>query len=127
METETVHPELLDATLSYHCLSSKEVRIGTQTGQEPGGRSRCKDHGGEWVSAAYSPVSAVCSTFFPIELRTTSPGMGPASMDCSLLQQSLTKKMPYSQLCLMDASSQLSLPTFRQLYVYLSSSCVKLT
>ena len=32
--------------LPQHCSSVKEVRAGTQTGQAPGGRSRCEIHGG---------------------------------------------------------------------------------
>ena len=30
----------------YHCSSQKEVRTGTQAGQEPGGRSWCRGHRG---------------------------------------------------------------------------------
>jgi hypothetical protein len=30
---------LIWLTLLHHCSSPKEVRIGTQTGEEPGGRS----------------------------------------------------------------------------------------
>jgi len=33
-------------TLPYHCSSMKEIRTGTQTGQESGGRSWYRSHGG---------------------------------------------------------------------------------
>jgi hypothetical protein len=33
-------------TLPQHCSSSKEVRTGTHPGQDPGGRSWCRGHGG---------------------------------------------------------------------------------
>ena len=32
----------------------KELRTGTQTGQEPGGRSRCRSHGRELLLACFS-------------------------------------------------------------------------
>ena len=31
---------------AYHCLSMKEVRTGTRAGQDLGGRSWCRGHGG---------------------------------------------------------------------------------
>ena len=53
--TESIYVLL---TLPYHCLSSNEVMIGTQTGQEPGVKSRHRDHGGVllsvWISQACS-------------------------------------------------------------------------
>jgi hypothetical protein len=74
-----------------HCtLSLKEVRTRTQTGQEPGGGSWCRGHGGARGAAASwlaHDSSASCSLTEP---RTTSPGMAPATCP----HQSLIKKMP---------------------------------
>jgi len=75
------------------CNSSlKEVRTGTQAGQEPGDRSRCRGHGGVlltgWLLMAWSGFTLT-------EPRTTSPGVAPPTMGWALPQQSLMKKMPY--------------------------------
>ena len=68
-----------------HSSSLKEVRTATQTGQEPGGRSSCRDHGGCCLRA--------CSTLF-IEPRMVLPTMGRA-----LPHQSLIMKIPYRFAC----------------------------
>lgn len=59
-------------TLPHHSPSLKEVRTGTQTGQEPGG-SRCRGHGGVLA----------CSACSLTELKTTIP----ASLLCPVLCQ----------------------------------------
>jgi hypothetical protein len=58
-----------------HCYSSlKEARTETQTGQEPGGRIRCRGHGGVLLTGL---LLMACSACLLIELRTTSPSMTP--------------------------------------------------
>ena len=68
--------------LPHHYPSSKKVRTGTQTGQEPGGRSWCRGHEGVLLTGF---LIMACSAFL-MESRTKSPGMG-------LPYQSLIKKM----------------------------------
>jgi hypothetical protein len=48
----------------------REVRIGIQTGQEPGGRSSCRGHGGVLLTGL---LLMACSACFLIEPRTTNP------------------------------------------------------
>jgi hypothetical protein len=79
-----------------HCSSLKEVGTGTHTGQEPGGRSWCRSHGGMLLTGL---LIMACSACFLIEPRTTSPRMASPTMGWALPNQSLIKKMPYSLAC----------------------------
>jgi hypothetical protein len=65
-------------TLSHHCLSLKEVRTGTQTGKEPGGRSWYRGHGGVLLTVLLLLGYSACCF---IEPRTTSLGMAPLTVD----------------------------------------------
>jgi hypothetical protein len=82
--------------IPHHSSSSKEVRTGTQAGQEPGGRSRGWDHGGMLLTALFIMVTSTC---FLIGPRTISPGMASPEMGWNTppppthTQQSLIKKM----------------------------------
>lgn len=71
--------------LPYHCLSLKEVRTGTPTGQAPEGRSWCRDHEW-WCLLACSPWLA--QSVFLLEYRITSPGRAPPTMIWVLPKQS---------------------------------------
>lgn len=63
-----------------HCsLSLKEARAGSHTGQEPGGRSWCRVHGG-MVLTGLLPMAL--SAWFLIESRTTDPGMASLPPQC---------------------------------------------
>lgn len=70
------------------CPSPREARTGTQTGQEPEGRSWWKSRGGVLL-ANLLPI--ICSTCFLIEPRTSNPGTVPHTMACPLSYQSLRK------------------------------------
>jgi hypothetical protein len=63
-----------------------------QSGQEPGGRSWCRGHGGVLFTGL---LPMACSTCFLRESRTTWPGVAPPTMHWTLPHQSLVKKMPY--------------------------------
>ena len=55
-------------TLPHYSLSLKEGRTGTQTGQEPGGRSWCRGHGGVLLTGLLPMAWWAC---FLIECRST--------------------------------------------------------
>ena len=78
--------------LPHHSSSLKEVRTGTQAGQEPKGRSWCRGHGGALLTGF---LIMACSACFLMESRTTSPGMTPLTLGLALPHQSLIKEMPY--------------------------------
>lgn len=78
---------------TQRCSSLKEVGIGPETGQEPGGRSRCRGCGGE----ARSPQA--CLACFLIQSRTSRPGTAPPTMGWALPHQSIIKKRPYRLAC----------------------------
>ena len=80
-------------TLLNSCSSLKEIRTGTHTGQEAGGRSWCRGHGGVLLTGLL-PVA--CSTCFLIEPRTTRAGMTPPTMGWALPHWSVIEKMPHS-------------------------------
>jgi hypothetical protein len=65
-------------TLPHHSSSSKEVRTGTQAGQEPGGRSWCRGHGRVLLTGL---LPMACSACFLIEHRTTSPKVAPPTVE----------------------------------------------
>ena len=86
----------------FHTVCSptlKEIRAGTQAGQEPGGRSSCRGHGG-WCLLACSYCYSVC---FLLEPRATRPEMEPPTLGWALRHQLLINKIS----CLMKAFSQL--------------------
>ena len=74
-----------------HCCSSpNEVRTGTQTGQDPGGRDRGRMLLTDLFSVAYSAC-------FLIEPRLSAPRWHHSQWASgALLHWSLTKKTPYS-------------------------------
>ena len=74
----------IQLTLPNCCPSPKEVRTGTQTGQEPGGRSWCRRYEGGLLTVL---LLMACSPCFLIE-----PGMAPPT----------TEKMPYSWISWRD-------------------------
>jgi hypothetical protein len=74
-------------------IITKEVRTGTHTGQELGGRSWCRGHGRVLLTGL---LPLACSACFLIEPRTTSPGLAPPTMGWALPSWSLIKKTPYS-------------------------------
>ena len=72
--------------LPYHCSSLKEVRTGTQVGQEAGDRSWCRGHGGVLLTAL---LFMACLAWFPRD-DTTHNGLTPP------LSIANFKKLPYS-------------------------------
>ena len=72
--------------LNHNPLSEAKV-AGTQTGQEPGGRSR--GHG-EGLHTALLPMA--CSACFLIQPGTTSPWLALPTMGWAFSYQSLVKK-----------------------------------
>ena len=56
---------------SPHSLSSKALRVRTQAGQEPGGRSRCRGYGGMLLTGL---LPMACSACFLIEPGPTAQG-----------------------------------------------------
>jgi len=58
-------------------LFTKEIRTGTQAGQEPGGRNWCRGHAGMLLTGL---LPQACSACFLIEPKITSPGMAPPTM-----------------------------------------------
>ena len=81
----------IQLTLLYHSPSLKEVRTGTQAGQEPLGKSCGRGPGGELLTAL---LHMACSAWYIIEPRATSPGTAAPIMGWALPCQSLVKKMP---------------------------------
>ena len=79
------------AYTSTSLIINEESRAGTQTGQEPWGRSWCR----ATRSAAHCLLHVGCSACFLIEHKITSPGMALHTMAWALLHQSLIKKIPY--------------------------------
>ena len=75
--------------LPHHYSLLKEVRTGTLTGQEPGGRSGCRGHGGVLLTDLLTMPS---STSFLVVPGTTSSGRAPPTMNWALPHQSLMKK-----------------------------------
>jgi hypothetical protein len=80
--------------LTFPCDSSslKEVRTGTQSGQESRSRSWCRGDGGVLLTDL---LSMACSACFLIESKTISPGVASSPMSRVPPQQSLIKKLPY--------------------------------
>lgn len=77
-------------TVQNHCSSLKEVRTGTEIGQEPGTQRWYRGHGRLLFISLFIMAYSSC---FLIKPRTTYPetlhnGLGPP-------HQSLNKKMPY--------------------------------
>lgn len=72
----------------HYCSSSKEVRAGTQTGQEHGSRSWPRGHGEALLTGS---LLIACSVCFHKEPRTASQGMAPPTRGCDLTHQSLIK------------------------------------
>lgn len=76
--------------LAYSSIAQsiiKEVEAGTQTGQGPGGRSRCRGRGGMLL---YRLAHHSCSACSQIASRITSPAMAPFTV---LPHQPSNKKM----------------------------------
>ena len=78
--------DLFNLTFPGNSPLLKEVRAGTQTGQECEGRSWCRGHGGVLPTDL---LLMVCSVCFLTEPRTTSPGMVPPTVGWALIQQPL--------------------------------------
>ena len=113
MTKKQVGEERVYLAYTNSCNSSlKEVRTGTQTGQESADGS----HGGVLLIGF---LSMACSACFLTEPRTTSPGMAPQTIGWALPTQSLIKKMintglsttrPYGDIFLIEVpSSQINL------------------
>jgi hypothetical protein len=83
---------LIQLTIPDHTPSLEKVRMGTQAGQEPGGRSWCRGHGGVLLTGL---LYMACSACFLIEPKTTSPVMTPPTMGWALPHPSLIEKMLY--------------------------------
>jgi hypothetical protein len=71
----------IQLTLPHCCSLPKEVRPGTHTGQELGGRCGCRSHGGMLLTGL---LPLVCSACFLIDPRTTSPGVPFLTVRCIL-------------------------------------------
>jgi len=70
----------IQLTLPHCCSSPKEVRFGTQAGQEAGADAEVM-HGGMFLTGL---LSLACSACFLIELQTTSPETTPPTMGWAL-------------------------------------------
>ena len=90
---------------------------GTQTGQKPGGRSRCRSHGGVLLTGL---LPLVCSACFLIEPRIISPRASPPTVGWALPYQSLIKKIPFTW-SLWKHFFSVEIPSFRRILV-----CVRL-
>jgi hypothetical protein len=92
--------------LHFHQSSpSKEFRTGTQTGQEPRGRSWGRGYGGVLLPGL---LPLACSACFLVDPRITSTGMAPPQW---------AEPFPSLRKCFtadhMEASSQLRFPLFK--------------
>ena len=66
-------------TVPYNSSSSKAVRAGTHTGQEPGGGSWCRGHGRILLTGLLSMACLVCfPSFLPSFLPSSLPPSLPA-------------------------------------------------
>ena len=63
--------------LPQHCSSSKEVKTGTQVGQEPGGRSSCRGNEGVLLTGLFPVAYSACVLIAP---RPISPEMTPPTV-----------------------------------------------
>jgi hypothetical protein len=79
--------DLFGLHFHIHSPSPKEVRTGTHTGWEPGGRSWCRGHGGMLLTDWFFIL--VCTAW------TTSSRMAPPKMGWALPYQSLIKQILY--------------------------------
>jgi hypothetical protein len=101
-------------TLPCCCSSPKEVRTGTQAGQEAGA-DWCRGHGGMFFTGLPHLACSACSL---IEPKTISPEMVPPTR--ALSPWSLIEKMPYSCISWRHFLNWSS-------FLCDNSSCVKLT
>ena len=84
-------------TFQHCCSPLKDIRTGTQTGQDPRSRSWYRGHGGI-LPTDLLPIA--CSVHLLIEPKTKSPRTAPLTMNWALLHWSLIDKMPYSWISL---------------------------
>jgi hypothetical protein len=73
-----------------------KVRTGTLTGQEPGGRSWCRGHGGMLLTGL---LFLACSACFHTVPRITSSGMAPSTMGCPPPPQPCQQPLIKTMLC----------------------------
>ena len=92
--------EFIWLALPYHCSSSKEVRTGTHTGQEPGGRSWYRGHGGLLFSGLL-PRACLPACLENLEPQSQGWPHPHQSMGWALPlpHQSLIKKVLYRLVC----------------------------
>jgi hypothetical protein len=67
-------------TIPYHSLSSKKVRTGNQTGQDPGDRSRYRSHGAVLLTGLLILACSACFVIDsgpPAQRWHTHNGLGP--------------------------------------------------
>ena len=88
---KAIKKDLIQQRVPHDNPSPRKSRTGTQTGQEPRGRSWCRSREGVLLTGL---LLMACSACFLTEPRTTCPGMTPPTMDWALLHQSLIQKMP---------------------------------
>jgi hypothetical protein len=76
----------------FHSQCHRTVPHQKLCGQEPGGRSWYRGHGGMLLTGLLIMACSPCSLK---EIKATSPGMAWPTMGWAILHQSLIKKMPY--------------------------------
>lgn len=93
-----------------HCPARREIRAGTQAGQEPGGSNRCRGHGGVLLTGLLPMAYSACSRIHP---RTLCPRVvSPPTAGCTLHINHSLKKCPTTHLeaKLIEAFSPLKFP-----------------
>ena len=90
-KSKLVRKGLILLILPYRYSSSKAVRVGTQAGQEPRGRSWCRGRGGVLPNDLFLMTCSACCLIKP---RTTSPWEAPPTVGGAFPNPSLTKKVP---------------------------------
>ena len=104
-KSKLVRKEFIWLTPPHCCSSSKEVRTGTHTGQEPGGRSWYRSHGGVLLTGLLSMACSawwfcfvlfVCLFVFVLFCFLTQDHQPrDGAMGWALPYWLLIKKMPY--------------------------------
>lgn len=78
-----------------HCPARREIRAGTQAGQEPGGSNRCRGHEGVLLTSLLPMAYSACSRIHP---RTLCPSVVSPTAGWILHINHSLKKCPTTRL-----------------------------
>ena len=105
-------------TPPHRSLSLKEVRAGTQTGQEPRDRNWCSR---PWRGAAYWLAHRGLFNLLSYRIQPQWPKDGTTQSWLDIPHQSLLKKMPYRRMFVNGSIFSTGAPSFSMTLVCVSS------